>query len=253
MRPPSGFIFKGNKEMKLNKAYDTFRQPTDLHFNKILNKPYADLIIKYRPEVIYRIHRDNDAIDILTLIGSEYTAIKEIKRDYLKNNENYMFIDNQIVYSAAVVTNILAEKIVNKVMAAVSSEEFDFGDFIKCKTPEEYIEATKWLDYDFTFSITESNVVKTENKVLKDLRLQQVNLPFIAHACLSDMVFIKFELNDAHIDGEELKNFRKFANKAVVGLFNSIFDNESVMFRIFSTNEPYKTAKVIKNNKKYMN
>ena len=117
--------------MKLNKAYDTFRQPTDLHFNKILNKPYADLIIKYRPEVIYRIHRDNDAIDILTLIGSEYTAIKEIKRDYLKNNENYMFIDNQIVYSAAVVTNILAEKIVNKVF--YHKEVNNNNDYLKNK------------------------------------------------------------------------------------------------------------------------
>ena len=253
MRPPSGFLFlEGNKEMKLNKAYDTFRQPTELHFNNILNKPYADLVIKYRPEVIYRIHRDNDMIDILTLIGSEFTATKEVRRDYLKNNENYIFVDNQIAYSAVIVTNLLAEEVVNRILPIVASEDFDFGDFIKCKTPEDYKEATRWLDYDFAFSITESSVVKAENKILKDLRLQQINLPFIRHTAISDMVFVKFELHDVHIEGEELKKFRKIANKAVVSLFNSIFNNRAVMFRVFSTNEPYKTLEVVRNNGKYL-
>ena len=238
--------------MKLNKAYDTFLTPNSLVFNNILNKSYADLIIKYRPDIKYRIHRNSDIVDILALIGSDYIAVKEIAREELKNNENYIFVDNQIAYSAAVATNLSAEEAVDILLPIITSEDFDFGDFIKCKTPEEYKEATKWLEYDFTFYISEASIVKSENKILKDLRLQQINVPFVKHTAMADIVFVKFELNDCHIEGEKLKQFRKIANKAVVSLFDKTFNRNAVMFRVFSTNEPYKTAEVVRNNTKYM-
>ena len=69
---------------------------------------------------------------------------------------------------------------------------------------------------------------------------------------MADIIFVKFELNDCHIDGENLKQFRKIANKAVVSLFDKTFNRNTVMFRVFSTNEPYKTAEVVRNNTKYM-
>jgi len=244
--------------MKLNKAYSIFESNNSLMFNNIVSKPYADLMIKYEPETVYRIRKHDSAVSVLekrytTDWTYEFVATKEIQREDLHNDENYIFVDNEIVYSGVVATNIPSKNAMDKISAFVSDPEFDFADLITCKSAEEYAEVSRWLEYDYSFHITEAVVVREENKILKDLRLQQINIPYISHTEIGDMVFVEFKLNDdTIITGERLRQFRKIANKAISALFNKVFNTRAVSFRIFSTNEPYKTPAVVQDNKKYM-
>ena len=246
--------------MKLNKIKDILESYNGdkILCSSVLNGVYLDFQVKFQDKVFYRLYKDNSVAKIYgrVLYDAGYYIYKEIgciDTNFMDNNDNYIvYPADQIAYSAAVVVdNMSAHDAVEKISnVTTNDDDFEIGRLFKAKNDTEQKDK-EWFDtFVSKFYFTEASLVSDDNKILGKYRIDKINVPFIKNTKTENIMYIKVELSEILLVESTLKRFRKITNRIVTSTMMDIFGEKT--FKVFPTNDPYKTQEVIKENAKYM-
>ena len=249
---------KLNKMIEILDKYYGADNANKLYCFKSMGAEYLDFQIKHMDKTFFRLFKGDPIAKIYGRILYDtghyiYKEIGSIDTTYMDNDDNYIvYSSSQLAYSAAIVVDgVSAHDAVDKIAdITTGDDEFAIGNNFQPKDKEEAEDKYWWDMFATSFLFTEASLVHDDNKILGQLRINKLNVPFIKNTRTENIMYVKAELPEVLLVDSTLKRFRKITNRIIVSAMQDLFGERS--FKVFATNEPYKTQEVVKENGKHI-